>query len=206
MAPDEYTQALDKALSDLEKDIKQRHLLNADIAGLRATVRVLSTLVTMNAEKQRQVAQLLAMADYATPNLTDEIRVLLTSAHPNAMTAIEVRNALEDSSNTDDPNISLSACHAALKRMLADGEVEPGLTKEGKASYRRILQLAPRMNANSYSDIFAAILKADPPNPAKAIPTPHPSDHLTRRGEVFGPPKAPRPPNWKGGLPAPLKK
>jgi hypothetical protein len=169
MAPDEYTQALDKALSDLDKDIKQRSLLIADIAGLRATVRVLSTLVPMSAEKQRQVAQLLALADYATPNLTDEIRSLLTSAYPKAMTAIEVRNAIEDSSNTDDPNISLSACHAALKRMLGDKEVEAGPTKDGKASYRIVLRLAPQMHANAYASLLDPQMSAR--LSGKAIPT-----------------------------------
>jgi hypothetical protein len=138
---DEYTQALDKALSELEQDIKQRHLLNASIAGRRATVRVLSTLVAMNPDKQRQVAQVLAMADYATPNLTDEIGALLTRVHPKEMTAIEVRNALEESPNADESNISLSACHAALKRMLVDGDVELGVERNGKATYRRVLKL-----------------------------------------------------------------
>jgi hypothetical protein len=156
MAPaDEYTQALDKALSELEQDIKQRHLLNANIAGRRATVRVLSTLVPMNADKQRQVAQLLAMADYSTPNLTDEIGALLTRVYPKEMTAIEVRNALEESPNGEDSNISLSACHAALKRMLADHDVEPGIERNAKATYRRVLKLdTARVFPNSYATLF----------------------------------------------------
>lgn len=76
MPPDEYSKALDKALSDLQGRIQQRDLLSADIAGLRETVRVLSTLVKMPYEKQREVAKVLAMADYATPSLTDAIRSL----------------------------------------------------------------------------------------------------------------------------------
>ena len=94
----------------------------------------------MPSDKQREVAKLLAMADYATPSLTDAIRSLLTRISPKEMTAIEVRNTLEDS-NSDDFSNSLSACHAALKRMLSDGEVEAGPLRNGKATYRRVIKL-----------------------------------------------------------------
>jgi hypothetical protein len=140
MAPDEYSKALDKALADLQQGVQQRDLLNANIAGLRETVRVLSGLVKMPSDKQREIAKLLAMADYATPSLTDAIRSLLLRVSPKEMTAIEVRNELEDSSDTE--GCSLSACHAALKRMLADDEIEAGPPKNGKATYRRVLKLA----------------------------------------------------------------
>ena len=153
MAPDEYSKALDKALADLQQGVQQRDLLNANIAGLRETVRVLSTLVKMPSDKQREVAKLLAMADYATPSLTDAIRSLLLRVSPKEMTAIEVRNELEDSSDTE--GCSLSACHAALKRMLSDEEVEAGPTKNGKATYRRVLKLDPvQRHPNAYADIF----------------------------------------------------
>ena len=102
MPPDEYSKALDKALSDLQGRVQQRDLLAAEIAGLRETVRVLSTLVKMPSNKQQEVARLLALADYATPSLTDAIRALLTRVSPKEMTAIEVRNALEDSSNSEE--------------------------------------------------------------------------------------------------------
>jgi len=155
MAPDEYSKALDKALADLQQGVQQRDLLNANIAGLRETVRVLSTLVKMPSDKQREVAKLLAMADYATPSLTDAIRSLLLRVSPKEMTAIEVRNELEDSSDTE--GCSLSACHAALKRMLSDEEVEAGPTKNGKATYRRVLKLDrvpsyPMMTHNALAD------------------------------------------------------
>lgn len=152
MPPDEYTKALDKALADLGTQVQNRDLLSASIAGLRETVRVLSSRVEMSPERQRQVAQLLAMADSATPKVTDAIRSLLISVHPKEMTAIEVRNALEDSSNFDDFSNSLSACHAALKRMLADGEVEAGSLKDGKASYRYVLKLE-----TSFSEALGAL-------------------------------------------------
>jgi hypothetical protein len=141
MAPDEYSKALDKALADLQQGVQQRDLLNANIAGLRETVRVLSTLVKMTYDRQREVAKLLAMADYATPSLTDAIRSLLLRVSPKEMTAIEVRNELEDSSDTE--GCSLSACHAALKRMLTDEEIEAGTPRNGKATYRRVLKLDP---------------------------------------------------------------
>ena len=143
MAPDEYSKALDKALSDLQGRVQQRDLLTAEIAGLRETVRVLSTLVNVPPDKQREIAKLLAMADYATPSLTDAIRSLLTRISPKEMTAIEVRNALEENSTSEDFSNSLSACHAALKRMLSDGEVEAGATKNGKATYRMVLKFYP---------------------------------------------------------------
>lgn len=139
----EYTRAFDKALSDLEERVQRRDLLNAEIAGLKETVRILATRVPMNTEKQKQVAQLIAMVDSATPKLTDAVRALLTREYPKELTAIEVRNALEDSSNFDDFGNSLSACHAALKRMLADNEVEPGPERQGKATYRCVLSPLP---------------------------------------------------------------
>jgi hypothetical protein len=143
MASDEYIKALDKSLSDLESRVQQRDLLNAEIAGLKETVRVLSGRVQMSQDKRKQVAHLIAMVDSATPNLTDAVRALLTREYPREMTAVEVRNALEENSNFDDFSNSLSACHAALKRMLVDGDVEPGSERNGKATYRRVLKLDP---------------------------------------------------------------
>jgi hypothetical protein len=208
MATNEYTKALDKALADLSSQVQSRDLLNASIAGLRETVRVLSNRVEMSPERQRQVAQLLAMADSATPKVTDAIRALLISAYPKEMTAIDVRNALEDSSNFDDFSNSLSACHAALKRMLSDGEVEPGSPKDGKASYRYVLKLetsyANTLGAlSALSGISGAVIGLMSQFHPENVPADDPA-HKLGDGARF--PKAPRPPNWKGGLPAPLKK
>ena len=190
MAPDEYSKALDKALSDLQQRVQQRDLLTAEIAGLRETVRVLSTLVRMPIDKQREVARLLALADYATPSLTDEIRALLTRVSPKEMTAIEVRNALEDSSNSEEFANSLSACHAALKRMLSDGEVEPGPTKNGKASYK----LVPTLESQGLSNLSALhfILSG---GIKKNLPAPFPNPGVGEEA-VRKPGPAPRPPNW----------
>jgi hypothetical protein len=146
----EYTKALAKAVAELQSRIETRDLLNAEIAGLRETVRVLSSRIQLKDGDREQISRLLDMVDYATPNLTDSIRATLTRAYPMGMTAIQVRNALEESAfNFDDFSNSLSACHAALKRLLADGEIEPATAVDGKASYRRVLKmtLPPRMNA-----------------------------------------------------------
>jgi hypothetical protein len=203
MAPDEYSKALDKALSDLHGRVQQRDLLSAEIAGLRETVRVLSTLVQMPPEKQREVAKLLAMADYATPSLTDAIRSLLTRVSPKEMTAIEVRNALEDSSNSEDFSNSLSACHAALKRMLSDGEVELGPPKNGKATYRRVLKL--ELVGHGVMAILAGLTNLPGPSFAEELGTS--STGTTDKADTAQPvnklaegarfPKDPRPPNWK---------
>ncbi|HZW93610.1 MAG TPA: hypothetical protein VFF64_11725 [Candidatus Eremiobacteraceae bacterium] len=194
MAPNEYSKALDKALSDLEQRVQQRDLLTAEIAGLRETVRVLSTLVRIPADKQRDIAKLLALADYATPSLTDAIRSLLTRVYPKAMSAVEVRNALEDSSNSEDFSNSLSACHAALKRMLADGEVEPGPTKDGKATYSRVIELehvlpsriygraipeSPNVFANLFADTRRTLSDLAG-SPGKPLPN---ADDLAREAE-----------------------
>jgi hypothetical protein len=141
MAPDEYSKALAKALHDLADRVQRRDLLNAEIAGLRETVRVLCPRVKMPPDLQRELSQLLALVDYGTPSLTTAIRALLTRVSPQEMTAIEVRDRLEGSGfNFDDFSNSLSACHAALKRILAEGEIETGTPKDGKASYRRVIK------------------------------------------------------------------
>jgi hypothetical protein len=188
MAPDEYGKALDKALSDLQQRVQQRDLLTAEIAGLRETVRVLSTLVTMPSDKQREVARILALADYATPSLTDAIRALLTRVSPKEMTAIEVRNALEDSSNSEEFANSLSACHAALKRMLSDGEVEPGPTRNGKASYKLVPTLESQGLGNLSALRFILGGGFKPNIPADTGDAPHPTQHIN----------APKPPLTPG--------
>jgi hypothetical protein len=177
MAPDEYSKALDKALSDLQGRVQQRDLLNADIAGLRETVRVLSTLVQIPTGKQQEIARVLAMADYATPSLTNAIRSMLVREAPKAMTAIEVRNALDDSSDSDSLNVSLSACHAALKRMLGEGEVELGTAKDGKTSYRWVLKLEPP----PVSEMILAILSGSARPVVPGLSSTHPVDKLSRR-------------------------
>ena|ERR1700675_1058604 len=147
MTPNDYTRALDKALEDLEDRIQRRDLLNAEIAGFRETVRVLANRIPVTPEKQKRIVQLIDLVDYATPSLTDSIRSVLARSYPQGKTAIEVRNALEELRfNFDDFSNSLSACHAALTRMLNGGEVEPLPAKEGKAVYRRVVRLPPRLS------------------------------------------------------------
>jgi hypothetical protein len=151
MPPEEYVKAFDKALSDLEDRVQRRDLLNAEIAGLRETVRVLSNRVALAPDRQQRLAQLLAMIDYATPNLTDSIRGLMTQIYPTYLTAIEVRNTLEERGfNFEDFSNSLSACHAALKRMLADKEVETGPEANGKPTYKRKLPRIPSPSESGY--------------------------------------------------------
>jgi hypothetical protein len=134
MANEEYMRALDKAVSDLEDRVHKRDILNAEIAGLKETVRVLSSRVSLNKDRESRIVQLLAMVEYATPNLKDSIRTALIRAG-EPLTAMEARNALENSGfNFDDFSNPLSACHAALKRMAAEGEVATAM-KDGKAAY-----------------------------------------------------------------------
>jgi hypothetical protein len=155
MTSNEYTKAFMKSFDDLADRLQRRDLLNAEIAGLRETVRVLSNRVTLSDQERNAVARLLAMVDYATPNLTDSIRALLTKVHPKEFTAIEVRNALEDSAfNFDEFSNSLSACHAALKRLLADDKVEAGTMRDGKPTYKAVLpKLEP--SGRSLLDVLA---------------------------------------------------
>ena len=141
MPNDEYMKALDKAVADLDERVSKRDLINAEIAGLRETVRVLSSRVILSRDREREVVQLLAAVDYATPNLKDAIRSTLIRSGKQ-LTAIEVRNALEESGfNFDDFSNPLSACHATLKRMDKDKEVETG-DKGGKTSYWIDLKIA----------------------------------------------------------------
>jgi len=170
MPRDEYAKALDKAVSDLEDRIQRRDRLNAEIAGLRETVRVLSTLAGLPSKKQKRVAQLFAMVDYASPSLTDAIRSLLICSYPREMTAIEVRDALEESAfNFGDFSNSLSACHTALKRLAIEGEyVKNGKRKEGKATYHGILKAVPRPPLPKFWDSFVAELATGATNPPTA--------------------------------------
>jgi hypothetical protein len=161
MAPNEYSKALGKAVTDLEDRVQKRDILNAEIAGLRETVRVLTNRTTLTKEEREAISRLLDMVDYATPSLGDSIRTVLTKAFPNRMTAIEVRNALENSGfNFDDFSNSLSACHAALKRMLSDEEVDSEQSKDGKTAYRKILKLTPPSTISPRSTLLEMMKKA----------------------------------------------
>jgi hypothetical protein len=144
MTPNEYNAALDKAYFDLEKRVEQRDILNAEIAGLKETVRVLSTRVKLTEEQRKRLWLLLDLVECATPSLADSIRALLTRVYPKSMTAADVRNALEESRfGFDEFSNPLSACHAALKRMLTENEVTAEQTKDGKTAYKRVLKLSP---------------------------------------------------------------
>jgi hypothetical protein len=144
MARNEYSRALEKAVTDLESRLRNRDILNAEIAGLRETVRVLMSRIQLSKEEQQIISRLLDMVDYATPSLTASILGILSRDYPTEMTAIDVRNALEDSGfNFDDFSNSLSACHAALKRMLVDGEVIIGKPKNDKQTYKKVIKLTP---------------------------------------------------------------
>ena len=144
MTPNEYVQAFDKAVMDLDSKLHERDILNAQIAGLRETVRVLSSRITLSKERRECASRMMDLADYATPTLANSIRTVLSKAFPDVLTAVEVRNILEDSGfNFDDFSNSLSACHATLKRMVVDDEVKMEMRKDGKAAYRKILKLSP---------------------------------------------------------------
>jgi hypothetical protein len=170
MTSNEYSRAFNKSFNDLSERLLSRDLLNAQIAGLREEVRILSSRVTLTEEERNAVARLLAMVDYATPNLTDSIRALLTKVHPTELTAVDVRNALEESSfNFDEFSNSLSACHAALKRLLADGKVEAGTTRNGKQTYKAVLpKLEPPVSlldilAGNFNESVSAIVAKNVP-------------------------------------------
>jgi len=170
--PDEYVKALSKAIVELEDRVHKRDLLNAEIAGLRETVRVLSSLVGIPPEQSKMVSQLLALVDSATPSLTDAIRSLLTRIYPKELEATEVRNRLEDSGfGFGDFSNPLSACHAALKRLVADGAAKAGRSKEGKTTYSANLK-------NTFADL--AKLRA---------PTSTSANALASLMSTFGPPE-----------------
>jgi len=160
MTPNEYNKALEKAVSELESRVQARDILNAEIAGLRETVRVLASRAPLTTDARQAISRLLDMVDYATPSLADSIRAALTRVFPRAMTAVEVRNALEELQfNFDDFSNPLSACHAALKRMLNDKEVGSEQTKDGKTAYRKTIGLPPPPPPRSAFEAFAAILE-----------------------------------------------
>ncbi len=153
MAPDEYTKALDKALEDLEKKLLQRDLLTAQITGDKETVRVLSSRMELTPDRQKKVAQLIALVDSATPSLTDAVRSLLTRIYPADLTAVEVRNRLEDTPSFEESNISLSACHAALKRLVADDLAQLGKAQRGgKPTY--CAKLKPTIARGDFAAAF----------------------------------------------------
>jgi hypothetical protein len=170
MPNDEYMRALDKALTDLEDRVHKRDILNAEIAGLKETVRVLSSRVPLNKESESRIVHLLALVEYATPNLKDSIRTALIRAG-EPLTAVEVRNALEETGfNFDDFSNPLSACHATLKRMATDGEVATG-TKDGKTAYYIELKLAGGIRA-TIAGLAGPVDIAGPFDPLEGLGTP----------------------------------
>src|SRR6185312_10382135 len=170
MANDKYMRALDKAVADLDDRVHKRDILNAEIAGLRETVRVLSSRVPLTSERERQIVQLLATVDYSTPNLKDAIRSCLIRSG-GSMTAVEVRNALEESGfNFEDFSNPLSACHATLKRMAIDEDVETG-TKDGKTSYRVDLKIARPERPRGLLEILAGAGVERPTEPSRGSGT-----------------------------------
>lgn len=144
MTTNEYSAAFEKAYHDLEQKVETRDILNAEIAGLRETVRVLSARVKLTEEQRKRLWRLLDIIDCATPSLADSIRAVLTRVYPESMTAADMRNALEESHfGFDEFSNPLSACHAALKRMLTENEVTSEQRKDGKTAYKRVLRLTP---------------------------------------------------------------
>lgn len=179
MTPNEYTRALEKAITDLEDRVRQRDVLNAEIAGLRETVRVLSSRISLPKAASEGIGRLLDMVDYATPNLRDSIRGILTRAHPKRMTAVEIRDALEKAQfNFDEFSNSLSACHATLKRMHNDEELDIE-TRDGKTAYGRVIKLTPppeppMINLSALAGILgsfpsSSMVYGDPSKPVEAM-------------------------------------
>ncbi|SRR6266567_2794501 len=157
MTSNEYMRALEKAVGELEERVQRRDILNAEIAGLRETVRVLSGRTPLTKDGHEAITRLLDMVDYATPNLRDSIRAVLTRVYPKLLlTAVEVRDALEAAQfNFDEFSNSLSACHATLKRMHNDGELYVE-TRDGKIAYGRILKVTPPKLTGKLSELAGA--------------------------------------------------
>jgi hypothetical protein len=131
-----YAEVMDQALSDLENLIRERNRMDMEIAKLRETVRVLSTMVKENEEQIHRRSAILGWASLNTPNLTDSVRAVLRGAREQGMTAIETRDKLQsagfDFSSFSNP---LASVHTTLKRLIGHKEAVYGTDREGKPVY-----------------------------------------------------------------------
>lgn len=132
----DYSEVLDQALSDLEEKVHERERLNAEIVKLTNTVRMVSGMVEENEERDRRLHALVGLANMTSPGLVDVVRVALRKAGERGLTAIDTRDALQNSgfdiSGFTNP---LASVHTTLKRLIAQGEAAYGQERDGKAVY-----------------------------------------------------------------------
>jgi hypothetical protein len=131
-----YAEVMDQALFDLENLIQERNRMDMEIAKLRETVRVLSTMVKESEEQMHRRSAILGSASLNTPNLTDSVRAALRGAGEQGMTAIETREKLQsagfDFSSFSNP---LASVHTTLKRLIGHKEAVYGNDRGGKPVY-----------------------------------------------------------------------
>lgn len=139
MSPETYRSALAQAKKDLD-DAKRRYTqaieeqenAEEDIVELRQTVAALSKLCGEQFKGEDDEF-----------GLRDAIRLALKT-HGNPLTALQVRNRLEQLGYSVSSENSLPSIHTILKRLVLKGELDDSASSEGKTAYRWISRF-PRL-------------------------------------------------------------
>jgi hypothetical protein len=183
MTTDTYKQALKQAKADLVEQVAvlgtaQDSAKKAEkaIVELRQTIAALQVLC---GEPE--------FVEEDALGLTDAIRMAFRTAARD-MSAHDIREHMEGMGYAGRWGNLLASIHTVIPRLHKKGEIEPTGNVNGKDTYRWVGHPIPTQNA-----LLDRVLAAG--RSSRAIPV----------MEERKPGQAPRPPNWKGGLPAPKK-
>jgi len=158
--------------------VSQREQLETKIAKQKKKVAALYELV--------QTDEGSAALSGLVEGITDACRVVLRAAE-KPLTPAEIRDGIQSLGLPPQANL-LASVHTTIKRMKEAGEVKEVSKPLEAGGVGTAYQWGEGGRMVPLSTLLA------PTDPAYKL----------AEGARF--PKAPRPPNWKGGLPAPLKK
>jgi len=126
-----YRQALEDARKNLDRLLRDRDDLDAEISKLESAIDSLSALCDESAVEVGRDAESTAVS------LRDAIRLIFNMARPNALTPTEVRDKLRQSGfDLDRYKYELPPIHNTIARLEAAGEIEAALRSDGEKAYK----------------------------------------------------------------------
>jgi hypothetical protein len=131
-----YEKAFDDALSELEKLLRRRNEIDAELSRLRNVVLVLYEKAGSSKPRKEKLMELFGHLDIGTPRLTDAVKDALYAADPERrLPAIQVKDLMEirgfDFADFTNP---LASVHSTLRRLAAQGEIG-SLAEKGTMTY-----------------------------------------------------------------------